>query len=88
MPQIKSAKKALKQAKKKTISNLKVKKHLKSTIKKTEDALKDGKEDMTELLKNSQKALDKAAKKGIIKKKNAARKISRLSQAAKKAVKK
>lgn len=88
MPQSKSAKKALKQAKKKTIDNLKVKKNYKQAVKHTEDAIKSGKGEIKDLLKKSQKALDKAAKKGIIKKRNASRKISRLAKQAKKKVKK
>lgn len=88
MPQTKAAKKDLKQSKKKAIQNLKVKRSLKKTIKQTEEAINSGKGEVKDLLHKSQKALDKAAKKGLIKRKNASRKISRLAKAAKKRIKK
>lgn len=88
MPQLKSAKKALKQAKKKALANDKVKRVLKATLKETEKALSEGKADMAELIQKSQKTLAKAAKKGIIKKQTASRKLSRLAKAAQKNLKK
>ena len=88
MPQLKSAKKALKQAKKKALANDRVKRALKSTLKNTEKALAEGKADMTELIQKSQKTLAKAAKKGIIKKQTASRKLSRLAKAAQRNLKK
>lgn len=76
MPNKPNAVKALKQAKKRAILNRMRKNAFKNGIKeikkteKIEDALK--------LVQKTQKALDKAAKQGVIKKKTAARKLSRL----------
>lgn len=79
MPIIKSAKKALRSSKKKRIFNLKrknemnkiVKEYKKLVISKSEKEAKD-------LLPKLQKAIDKASKRGVIKKNTASRKKSRL----------
>lgn len=76
MPNKNSAKKALRQTKKLTILNNQRKNAFKKAIKNTLKAEK--KEDKTILIQKTQKALDKAAKKGVIKKKTASRKLSRL----------
>ena len=88
MPQTKAAKKHLKQTKKRTARNLVVKKTLKKVITTTEKAIKEGKGDFNDLLKKCQKELGKAAKQGVIDKKTAARKLSRLSKAVKRIAKK
>ncbi|MEK9130450.1 MAG: 30S ribosomal protein S20 [Patescibacteria group bacterium] len=79
MPIKKSAIKALRQSKKRQIRNKEVKKNLKETMKKTQKAITASKkEDAQKLIRESQKALDKAAQKKIIKKNTAARKKSRM----------
>lgn len=77
MPNKRSAKKALRQDKKRTERNLEVKKAYKQAVKAVEKALREKKE-TTELAVLAQKKLDKAAKIGVIKKNTAARKLSRL----------
>ena len=79
MPIKNSAKKALRQSKKKALANLQVKRAYKNAIKSVDKGLATGK-DIKADLKLAQKKLDKAAKKGIIKKNTASRKISRLTK--------
>lgn len=76
MPNKDSAKKALRQTKKRTVLNIERKDAFRKAIKATVKAEK--KEDKIKLAQVAQKALDKAAKKGVIKKKTASRKLSRL----------
>jgi len=71
MPIIKSAKKALKQSRKRALHNLKKKKLLKSTIKKTTSEKE---------MSKAQSVIDKAAKTGYIHKNKAARLKSRLAR--------
>ena len=81
-PIIKSAKKALRQSKKRRILNLKTKDKMKKLVKKlrvftVEKKIKEAKE----ILPKVYKVIDKAAKRGVIKKNTAARKKSRLTKA-------
>jgi small subunit ribosomal protein S20 len=79
MPNIKAAKKSLRQTKKRTQQNIQRKKVLKDLVKKTVKAAQAGKSDeVKELLRHFQKAIDKTVKVGLIKKNNANRKKSRL----------
>jgi len=78
MPNLANAKKALKQAKKRQEANSKVKVAYKKALKETNKALTAGTKEVGDLIKTAQKKLDKAAKKGVIKKGTAARKLSRL----------
>lgn len=78
MPIQKAAFKALRQAKKATIKNLRLKRNLKSIVKKSREEIKDKKETAAENVKKAIKALDKAAQKNLIKKNTAARLKSRL----------
>jgi small subunit ribosomal protein S20 len=81
MPIIKSAKKALRQNKKRKAENLKIKNKMKGQIKKMKSFVEnDKKKEAQENLDRGYKAIDKAAKKGIIKKNTAARKKSRLAK--------
>lgn len=81
MPITSSAKKALRSSKRKKVINDKRTKILKNTIKEYKKLIIDNKKSEAEkLLPQVQKAIDKAAKGGIIKKNNAARKKSRLSK--------
>ncbi len=79
MPITKSAKKALKVSKRKQLFNARRKNAMKDVIKKYKK-LVEGKqaEEAKKLLPAVQKAIDKAMKRGVIKKNNAARKKSRL----------
>lgn len=80
MPITKTAKKALRQNAKRFVSNLREKREAKSLIKKFEKAVSAKKaEEARALLPQVQKALDKNARRGIIKKNTASRKKSRLA---------
>ena len=85
MPIIKSAKKALRQSKKREAKNKVVKRELKKAIKGLRQAsqAKDSKK-VEELMPMIYKKIDKAAKRGLIKKNTASRKKSRLSKAVNK----
>ena len=81
MPIIESAKKALRQSAKKRTTNLLRKKNIKETVKKVEKLNKDGKKDEAKKsLAEAYKAIDKAAKRGTIKKNTASRKKSRVAR--------
>lgn len=84
MPVIKSAKKSLRQNKKRRLLNLRrlqaMRQAIKSVKKATESAPKD---ELQKLLSNAYRAIDKAAKRGVIKKNTAARKKSRLVKSVK-----
>ncbi|MFC1721082.1 30S ribosomal protein S20 [Patescibacteria group bacterium] len=86
MPVIKSAKKALRASQTKKVFNDRRKKAMKETVKNTKALLKDEKaDDARASLAVAYKAIDKAVKRGVIKKNTAARKKSRLSAMVKKA---
>ncbi len=76
MPNKASARKALRQAAKRTAWNRAKKDAFKNAIKKVLTATSP--EEAKKLISTAQKALDKAAKTGVIKKKTAGRKLSRL----------
>lgn len=81
MPIIKSAKKALRQSKKRRERNLKRKKAIHNAVKKIKGELKNkNKEGVLKLLPLAYKAYDKAVKTGVIKKNTVARKKSRLTK--------
>ena len=81
MPITKSAKKALKQSVKKRERNLEKKKKIKVTFKEIKKLIeKKDKESASKLLPDFYKAVDKAAKTGLIKKRNASRKKSRVTK--------
>ncbi len=86
MPNKANARKALRQAEKRTARNKVVKDAYKSAIKTVKKAVATGEKDLKEQLRLAQKRLDKAAKKGVIKKNTAARKLSRLAKHVKTAV--
>ncbi len=84
MPITKSAKKALRGSKAKKAVNDSNKKIMKESIKNIEKLVKEKKKDEAKkLLPVAYSTIDKAAKKGIIKKNNASRKKSRLSKITK-----
>ncbi|TYP48675.1 30S ribosomal protein S20 [Thermosediminibacter litoriperuensis] len=79
MPNTASAKKKMRQAKKRTLRNRLVKSKIKAAIKKFNEALKSQDvENIKSALIGAVKALDKAASKGVIHKNAAARKKSSL----------
>jgi len=82
MPNLQNAKKALRQAQKRAVQNKIVKEAYKGALK----AVEKGETDLTPLLQEAQKRLDKASKRGVLKKNAAARKLSRLSKYAKRAL--
>jgi small subunit ribosomal protein S20 len=79
MPITSSAKKALRASKKKQVFNLKRKNEMQSVIKEYKKLVSAKKtEEARKLIPRLQKAVDKAAKRGLIKKNTASRKKSRL----------
>jgi len=86
MPIIKSAKKALRGSKRKLAFNLRRKAVLKNTTKEIKKMVATGDTAQAEAnLSKAYQAIDKAAKRGIIKKNTAARKKSRLVKSIQKA---
>jgi small subunit ribosomal protein S20 len=78
----KSAKKALRQSLRRKARNLVYKDKIKNLLKKVRNLVSQKKiEEAKKLLSQVYKALDKAAKKGVIKKNTASRKKSRIAKA-------
>lgn len=88
MPNKQNAKKALRRSIKRAARNLEVKNTYKMAVKTVKKAVVAGKNEVKEELRLAQKALDKAAKRGVIKKNTAGRKLSRLTKSLKTAIKK
>lgn len=86
MPNLQNAKKALRRAKKRAIRNLVVTKTYKTAVRTVKKAVVAGETELKEKLRLAQKALDKAAKRGVIKKNTAGRRLSRIMAQASKAV--
>lgn len=85
MPIKKSAKKYLRASKKRAAQNVKIKKTFREAMKKVRELAKaDNIEEAKKMMPAVQKALDKAAKVGVINKGAAARKKSRLVKMLKK----
>ena len=81
MPIKKSAKKDLKQNRKRRVLNLLRLNKMKAEIKKIRSAIGEGKkEEALKMLSGVYKAIDKSAKRGVIKKNAASRKKSRLTK--------
>ncbi|MEK7669506.1 MAG: 30S ribosomal protein S20 [Patescibacteria group bacterium] len=79
MPITSSAKKALRSSKKKKVFNLRRKNEMQNVIKEYKKLVSAKKtEEAKKLIPKLQKVIDKAEKRGIIKKNNASRKKSRL----------
>jgi len=83
MPITKSAKKAIRGSLRKKAVNDRRKRVMKEEIKKIEKTIKTDKKEALKMLNSAFQSIDKAAKKGVIKKNNAARKKSRLSRLVK-----
>jgi len=80
MPIKKSAKKALRKSEKRKILNLKIKKEIKNLLKEIKGLISQKKiDEAKKLLPRVYKALDKAAKRGVIKKNTASRKKKRIT---------
>lgn len=87
MPNTKSAKKALRQSKKRQKLNISYKKRMRFLIKQIRNFIAKKELDKAQkLLPKTYKAIDKAAKRKIIKKQTASRKKSRLSLAINKSL--
>lgn len=82
MPNKANARKALRQARKRNIVNTAVKKSFKLAVKNLLEDISTGSNDVKEKVKLAQQKLDKAAKKGVIKKNTASRRLSRLMKRA------
>jgi small subunit ribosomal protein S20 len=80
MPIIQSAKKAVRGSLRKKAFNDSRKRAMKEIIKKIEKSVKTDKVEAGKMLSKAFQTIDKAAKRGVIKKNNAARKKSRLSK--------
>ncbi|MCF7845199.1 MAG: 30S ribosomal protein S20 [Candidatus Pacebacteria bacterium] len=81
MPNIKSSKKRLKQSEKRRVLNLRYRRKMKDTIKEIDTLVSNNKKkDAEKLLPKAYKAIDKAAKKNIIKENNASRKKARITK--------
>lgn len=84
MPITSSAKKAIRVSKRKKLINDRRTKNMKEAIKKLEKSIKAGKKDeAAKMLSAAFQAVDKAAKRGVIKKNTAGRKKARLSRLVK-----
>lgn len=80
MPITKSAKKAVRGSLRKKAQNDRWKRLMKEIIRKIEKVAKKDKTEAVKLLSSAFQIIDKAAKRGVIKKNNAANKKSRLSK--------
>lgn len=85
MPNIKSQKDRVVQTKKENLHNKALKSNLKTVVKKADAAVLAGSDNKDEAVKTAVSTLDKAVTKGVMHKKTAARKISRLMKRANKA---
>jgi small subunit ribosomal protein S20 len=83
MPIIKSAKKAIRVSARKKAINDRRKRSMKEVIKKIEKLSKTDKVEASKILSSAYQAIDKAAKRGVIKKNNASRKKARLTRLVK-----
>ena len=86
MPLIKSQKKSVRQSLKKRVFNDRRRRTMRRTLKKIREFLSAGEvKNANELLPNAYKAIDKATKRGVIKKNTASRKKSQIARLVKEA---
>jgi small subunit ribosomal protein S20 len=85
MANIRSQKKRILTNEKRRVRNKAVRSELKTRVKVAKTAVRQGTDGADELVRNAQKRLDKAGRKGVIHKNAAARRTSRLMKAAAKA---
>ncbi len=83
MPRIESAKKALRVSKRKRVINDARRKTMREAVKNVVKLAKDNKAEAKKNLSLAYQAIDKAVKRGVMKKNTAARKKSRLSKMTK-----
>mgnify|MGYP000308059317 CR=1 FL=1 len=83
MPITKSAKKALRGSVKKKLTNDSRKKNMRDMTKKLEKTAKTDKKMAADMLSAAYKAIDKAAKRGVIKKNTASRRKARMAKLVK-----
>jgi small subunit ribosomal protein S20 len=84
MPNLQQAKKALRQSDARRTVNDKRRRAMRESVKDIRSAIKTGSETIAEKLSKAFQALDKAAKRGVIKSGTASRRKSRLAKAAQK----
>lgn len=85
MPNIKSQKDRVVQAKKEALHNKAIKSNLKTVIKQANAAIEAGAENKSAAMKTAVSVISKAQSKGVLHKNTAARKISRMAKRANKA---
>lgn len=85
MPNIKSQKDRVIQAKKEALHNKAIKSNLKTVVKKADAAIASNAADKDAMVKAAVSAIDKAQSKGVLHKNTASRKISRMARRANKA---
>lgn len=85
MPNIKSQKDRVVQAKKENLHNKAIKSNLKTVVKKADAAIASNAADKDAKIKAAVSAIDKAQSKGVLHKNTASRKISRMARRANKA---
>ena len=85
MPNIKSQKDRVVQARKENMHNKAIKSNLKTVVKKADAAIAAGAADKEAAVVAAVSAIDKAASKGVLHKNTAARKVSRMAKRANKA---
>ena len=85
MPNIKSQKDRVVQARKENMHNKAIKSNLKTVVKKADAAIAAGAADKEAAVVAAVSAIDKAASKGVLHKNTAARNISRMAKRANKA---
>ena len=78
----------MRQAQKRTLENNTVRRTYKKAVKEVVKAIEKGEKTLAESVRIAQKQLGKAAKKGVMKKNTAARKLSRLMKKANTSIKK
>lgn len=85
MPNIKSQKDRVIQAKKEALHNKAIKSNLKTVVKKADAAIASNAADKDVLVKAAVSAIDKARSKGVLHRNTASRKVSRMARRANKA---
>ena len=85
MPNIKSQKDRVIQAKKEAMHNKAIKSNLKTVVKKADAAIASNAADKDAMVKAAVSAIDKAQSKGVLHKNTASRKVSRMARRANKA---
>ena len=82
MPNTKSAMKAMRQSIRRRVRNITSKDNFKAAVKEVKRLIAEGKKsDAMEAMKKAMSAMDKAVKKGVVKKNTSSRKKSRLAKA-------